>query len=100
MARSYEVWENARIATMTPSVPDYGAIEDGAIAVSDGRIAWVGPRRELPAVKDALVHDAGGGGITPGLIDCHTHPVFAGDGPAAVELRLKGARYGGIARAG
>ena len=100
MARSYEVWENARIATMTPSVPDYGAIEDGAIAVSDGRIAWVGPRRELPAVKDALVHDAGGGWITPGLIDCHTHLVFAGDRSAEFELRLKGASYEEIARAG
>ena len=100
MARRYEVWENARIATMTPSVPDYGAIEDGAIAVSDGRIAWVGPRRELPAVKDAMVHDAGGGWITPGLIDCHTHLVFAGDRSAEFERRLKGASYEEIARAG
>src|SRR5258708_16718692 len=100
MARSYEVWENARIATMTPSVPDYGVIEDGAIAVSDGRIAWVGPRRELPAVKDALVHDAGGGWITPGLIDCHTHLVFAGDRSSDFELRLKGASYEESARAG
>src|SRR5260370_8844735 len=100
MARSYEVWENARIATMTPSVPDYGVIEDGAIAVSDGRIAWVGPRRELPAVKDALVHDAGGGWITPGLIDCHTHLVFAGDPSAEFKLRPKGASYQEIARAG
>jgi imidazolonepropionase len=100
MAARYEVWENARIATMAPSGPAYGVIEDGAIVVSQARIAWVGRRRERPAVADALVHDARRNWITPGLIDCHTHLVFAGDRSAEFELRLKGASYEQIARAG
>ncbi len=83
--------------------PDYGAILDGAIAVRGGRIAWVGARADLPpALRTAAVreHDAGGRWITPGLIDCHTHLVYAGSRAGEFELRLNGATYEEIARAG
>ena len=93
------LWTNARLATMAG--PGYGAIEDGAIAVAEGRIAWAGRRRDAPAGWSAdAVYDAGGRWITPGLIDCHSHIVFAGDRAAEFELRLSGASYEEIARAG
>jgi imidazolonepropionase len=80
----------------------YGAIEDGALAVRDGEIVWVGARTALPSSlsADANVHDAGGRCITPGLIDCHTHVVYGGDRAREFELRLAGADYAEIARAG
>jgi imidazolonepropionase len=92
------VWINAKLATMTEGAP-YGAIRDGAIAVTDGLISWVGPRS---AWKDKArhEHDARNAWITPGLVDCHTHLVYAGDRAAEFELRLKGASYEEIARAG
>ncbi|HEX7200580.1 MAG TPA: imidazolonepropionase, partial [Dongiaceae bacterium] len=79
------------------------AIEDGAIAAAGGRIAWIGPRRDLPGRPGALaarVHDLAGRWLTPGLIDCHTHLVYAGDRAREFELRLQGASYEEIARAG
>jgi imidazolonepropionase len=94
------IWENARIATMVPDGTAYGAIDDGAIAVAGGRIAWVGPRRELPRSQGSITHDAKGCWITPGLIDPHTHLVFAGNRSAEFEQRLNGASYEEIARAG
>jgi imidazolonepropionase len=81
----------------------YGAIHDGALAWRDGRIAWVGARADLPGDADqraAQVVDADGGWITPGLIDCHTHLVFAGDRAGEFEQRLQGASYEEIARHG
>lgn len=95
------VWLNARLATMAGS--GYGAVEDGALAVADGRIAWVGPRADLPGAPERLariIHDAKRRWITPGLIDCHTHIVHGGDRASEFELRLKGATYEEIARAG
>jgi imidazolonepropionase len=80
----------------------YGAIHDGALAWRDGRIAWVGARGDLPAdaeQRSAEIVDLHGGWITPGLIDCHTHLVFAGDRAAEFEQRLQGASYEEIARA-
>ncbi len=102
MARWDALWVNANLATMTRSGRPYGAIENGALAVSDGRIAWVGPEVELPGGggQAAAVHDAGGGWITPGLIDCHTHLVFGGDRSREFEMRLEGASYEEIARRG
>jgi imidazolonepropionase len=92
------IWTNARLAAMAGDGP-YGAIEDGAIAVRDGRIAWVGRRADLPG--DArTVHDLAGAWVTPALIDCHTHLVFGGDRAGEFEQRLKGATYEEIARAG
>jgi len=99
MDRFDSIWLNARLATMVPGAP-FGAIEDGAIAVRGGRIAWVGPRAELPPDTAATVHDANGRWITPGLIDCHTHIVFGGDRSREFALRLEGATYEEIARAG
>jgi len=96
------IWVNARLATMAAG-PDYGAIHDGAIAVRGGRIAWVGARADLPdALRAAATreHDAGGRWITPGLIDCHTHLVYAGSRAGEFEQRLNGASYEAIARAG
>lgn len=96
------VWMNANLATMAASAPGggaYGAIRDGAIAVRDGRISWIGPRRQWKG-KARREYDAHGAWITPGLVDCHTHLVYAGDRVAEFELRLKGASYEEIARAG
>jgi len=96
------IWLNGRLATLSGGAP-YGAIEDGAVAVADGRIAWVGPRAELPGAPETLarnVHDLEGRWLTPGLIDCHTHLVYGGDRAAEFEQRLKGASYAEIAEAG
>jgi imidazolonepropionase len=97
------LWVGARLATMRAGAAAYGAIEDGAIAVRGDRIAWVGPRAELPGPPEALartVRGADGRWITPGLIDCHTHIVFGGERWREFEKRLQGATYEEIARAG
>ena len=94
------LWTNARLATMTARGAAYGAIEQAAIAVRRGRIAWAGPMRDLRGVAAGEVHDAGGRWITPGLIDCHSHIVYGGGRAAEFELRLEGASYEEIARAG
>jgi imidazolonepropionase len=90
--------ENCRIATMDG--PHYGALEDGLVATRSGRIAWVGSRAEAPAMVAADRIDGGGGWLTPGLVDCHTHLVYGGNRSAEFELRLLGATYEEIARAG
>ena len=93
---------NVHLATMAGDDTDngYGEILDGAIAVKDGRIAWLGPRAALPTSQAATVHDGGGCWLTPGLIDCHTHIVHAGNRSGEFEARLNGATYEDIARAG
>lgn len=97
------LWLNANLATMAEGGTRYGAIEDGVLAVEDGVIAWMGARSALggdPARMAGEVHDAGGRWITPGLIDCHTHVVYAGHRAHEFEMRLDGASYEDIARAG
>ena len=97
------LWYDARLATMTVGGAAYGAIEDAAIAVADGRIAWLGPVAalpEAPADCAAETHDVDGRWITPGLIDCHSHIVYGGGRAAEFELRLEGATYEEISRAG
>ena len=97
------LWVDAHLATMTDQSAPYGAIRDGAIAVKDGRIAWVGEAAALPGDPAGLareVFDAGGAWITPGLVDCHTHLVFAGNRAREFEQRLNGVSYEEIARAG
>ncbi len=97
------IWVNARLATMVPSATAYGSLEGGAIAIKDGRIAWIGRQDELPGdarKQSKVVEDAEGRWITPGLIDCHTHLVYGGDRAAEFELRLEGASYEEIAKAG
>ena len=93
------VWLNAHLATMTAGGAPYGAIRDGAIAAKDGRISWVGPRAAWKE-RAAREIDARGAWITPGLVDCHTHLVHAGNRANEFEMRLKGASYEEIARAG
>ncbi|MCE9687905.1 imidazolonepropionase [Shewanella sp. AS16] len=98
-----QVWIDVNLATMSPQVSaPYGAISDAAVAVRDGKIAWLGPRSELPEfdVLATPVYRGKGGWITPGLIDAHTHLVFAGNRANEFELRLQGASYEDIARAG
>ena len=100
--RPEAVWLNARLATLAPGRPGLGVIESGAIAVQDGRIAFAGPQGELPAEwrNGARRIDCEGRWITPALIDCHTHLVYAGNRAHEFELRLKGATYEEIARGG
>ena len=89
---------NANLATMREGTP-YGAVLDGVVAVTGGSISWVGPRADWRD-KAREEHDARGAWITPGLIDPHTHLVYAGNRANEFELRLKGATYEEIARAG
>ena len=96
------LWTNARLATLAGPAP-YGAIESAALAVKDGRVAWLGETADLPGRPADLArdrHDLEGRWITPGLIDCHTHLVYGGDRAAEFEQRLGGASYEEIARAG
>ncbi len=91
---------HAHLATLDGETP-FGWIEDGALACADGRIAWVGPMHALPADASATqVTDLAGRLLTPGLIDCHTHLVFAGNRAGEFDMRLNGASYAAIARAG
>lgn len=101
---SVQIWSRCDIATMSAGagVP-YGLVPDGAIAVEGDRLAWVGPRAELPAdlrQRCTQWHDAGNALVTPGLVDCHTHLVYGGDRAQEFEQRLNGATYEEIARAG
>ena len=100
---SAQLFTHARVATLAAdAATPYGLIEDAAMVVENGFIAWVGARAELPARWQNGVeeHDARGALITPGLVDCHTHLVWAGDRAREFELRLNGASYEDIARAG
>jgi len=90
-------WTNARLATMAGN--GLGVIEDGVVAARDGVITYAGPRAGAPVATGESV-DCGGRWITPGLIDCHTHLVHAGDRSGEWAMRLAGASYEEIARAG
>jgi len=92
------VYVGFHAATMVSSI-DYDSIKDAAIAVENGHIAWIGPASELPN-HDATVVNLGGGWVTPGLVDCHTHLVFGGDRSAEYEMRLQGLSYEVIAKSG
>lgn len=92
---------DCNIATMDPAVAGpFGAIEDGAIGIQDGRIVRVGRRVELAGYKAARIEPLGGAWVTPGLVDCHTHLVFGGNRSGEFEQRLNGATYEEIAKAG
>jgi imidazolonepropionase len=96
------LWRNARLATMAAGRAGLGVVEAGAIVAEGGRIVHAGPEADVPAaaIAGAEVIDCGGRWITPGLVDCHTHLVHAGDRAHEFELRLQGASYEEIARAG
>lgn len=91
---------DARLATMRAGEADYGRIENAALAIRDGRIEWLGPQAELPATQAAATRSLAGRWLTPALIDCHTHLVFAGNRATEFEARLKGVSYEEIAAAG
>jgi len=104
MAANWDIlWTNARVATMVAGDTPYGLIEAGAVAVAGGEIAWVGSAADAP--DDAVracprVVDCAGQLVTPGLIDCHTHLVYGGNRAREFEMRLEGASYEDISRAG
>jgi len=102
MAERFDrIWHNAQLATMHRDRPDLGVVEDGLIAARDGRIVFAGARADFPSTSDAFErNDCEERWITPGLIDCHTHLVYGGSRAHEFELRLKGASYEEIARAG
>ena len=94
------LWRNARLATLAgPS--GWGWIEHGALLVEGPTLRWVGEATALPAgLNIDAEHDLGGALVTPGLVDCHTHLVYGGDRAREFEMRLEGASYEDIARAG
>jgi imidazolonepropionase len=102
MAERFDrIWHDARLATVRGDLPDLGVVEHGVVAARDGRIVFAGNRDDFPSGADAAERfDCAGRWITPGLIDCHTHLVFGGNRAHEFELRLQGASYEEIARAG
>jgi len=101
MTQSRKLLRNARLATLTEGVAPYGLIDKGALVLDGDRIAWAGAQADLPADHANLpTEDLGGRLVTPALIDCHTHVVFGGHRAAEFEMRLQGATYEEVARAG
>ena len=96
--RCDRLWHNARLATLAGL--DLGVVEDGVVAAKDGRIAFAGPKAGATDLDATERIDCAGRWITPGLIDCHTHLVYAGNRAREFEMRLEGASYEEIARAG
>jgi imidazolonepropionase len=98
-----DVWVGANIATMLGDAAPYGSLTNAALAVKDGRIAWIGSAADAAAMaqpKGAELREVHGLWMTPGLIDCHTHLVYGGNRVAEFEQRLQGSTYEDIARAG
>jgi imidazolonepropionase len=99
--RCDRLWRRARVATLAPGRPGLGLIEQGVVAATDGRIVFVGPESDWPRASRADEEiDLEGRLVTPGLIDCHTHLVYAGDRAEEHERRLAGESYEAIAREG
>ena len=95
------VISGSNVATLADSRGGYGLVDDAAVVVDGERVAWVGPRSDLPEVFHALPRlDHSGRLVTPALIDCHTHIVHGGNRAREFEMRLNGASYEEIARAG
>lgn len=101
MTAMLQLLTDLHVATMAHGDAPYGMIRDAAIAIQDGKIAWVGPQTDVPADFAGLdQRSLGGRVVTPGLIDCHTHIVHGGDRAVEFEMRLNGASYEEVARAG
>ncbi len=100
-APARRVWRHARVATLADA-SGWGLIERGAIVTEGARIAWIGAEADLPSLGKAVVeeHDLDGALLTPGLIDAHTHLVYGGHRAHEFEMRLQGASYEDIAKAG
>ncbi|WP_102223517.1 imidazolonepropionase [Acidimangrovimonas sediminis] len=91
------ILDNLRLATMLSGGAPYGLIDGAAVAIEGDRIAWAGPSAEAPEGERM---DMGGRLVTPALIDCHTHVVFGGQRAREFEMRLNGASYEEVAKAG
>lgn len=94
------IWQNARLCTLAAHMPGLGVVDDGVIAADEGRIVFAGAATDAPAFEAAHTIDCAGRWITPGLIDCHTHLVHGGNRAGEFEMKLAGASYEDIARAG
>jgi imidazolonepropionase len=94
------LWKNARLVTFAGRDAGIGIIEHGVVVARGETIVFAGPAAEAPEMPDAEEIDCAGRLVTPGLIDCHTHLVYAGSRAAEFERRLAGATYEDIARAG
>ena len=96
------LWINIHLATMSDGSNSYGVIEQGALAISEGKIAWLGKEQDIPPFDQHQVEviDGQGRWMTPGLIDCHTHLVYGGNRANEFEMRLQGKSYQEIAQAG
>jgi len=96
------LWLNVNLATMIDTGGDYGAINEAALVISDGKIVWLGKEADLPIYDKSNVEVINGEGkwLTPGLIDCHTHLVYGGNRANEFEMRLQGKSYQEIAQAG
>ena len=95
------IWLNARLATLRSDRSGLGEVANGMVACRETRIVYAGAAADAPPDLEAAEHiDCSGRWITPGLIDCHTHLVHAGDRSHEFELRLRGASYEEIAKAG
>ncbi|WP_259461963.1 imidazolonepropionase, partial [Enterobacter sp. R1(2018)] len=92
------LWSGATFVTMREG--QYHAVENGALAVQQGKIIWLGPKDAMPDLIAAEHHHFDGGIVMPGFIDCHTHLVFGGDRSAEFEKRLNGISYAQIAAEG
>ncbi len=96
-----ELLTDLNVATMQGGAQSYGLIPEACIALQGGLVHWVGPETALPAeLRDATRRSCGGRLATPGLIDCHTHIVHGGNRAREFEMRLEGASYEEVARAG
>jgi len=96
------LWLDCHLVTLADA-GQYGSIENGAMIVNQGQITWLGPADQLPSdieQRSTQVHHLDGAWVTPGLIDCHTHLVYAGNRVSEYEMRLNGASYEEVARAG
>jgi len=98
--RCDQLWHNARLLTLAADTPDLGVVANGVVAAKDATIVYAGPEGEAPGFDAVERIDCEGRWITPGLVDCHTHLVFAGNRAREFEMRLAGASYEAIARAG
>ncbi|WP_269791803.1 imidazolonepropionase [Stenotrophomonas sp. Iso1] len=94
------LWHNANLMTLDDASGGLGLVHDGVVAARDGRIVYAGPAHAAPAFEADQRVDCEGRWISPGLIDCHTHLVYAGNRAGEFEQRLQGVSYADIARAG